>query len=61
MRDWRKLYQKYRGQWVALGDDRITAIASGRSRREVEEKAAKLGYSDPLVIRLPEELTAFAG
>jgi hypothetical protein len=61
MRDWRPLYKKYRGQWVALGDDRMTAVASGQSRREVEEKAAKLGHTDPLVIRLPEELTAFAG
>jgi hypothetical protein len=61
MRDWRELYKKYRGQWVALKDDGVTAVASGRSRQEVEEKAAKLGYSDPLVVRLPEELTAFAG
>ena len=60
-RDWRELYKRYRGQWVALREDGVTAITSGRSRQEVEEKAAKLGYSDPLVIRLPEELTAFAG
>jgi hypothetical protein len=61
MRDWRSLYKKYRGQWVALGNDRETAIATGRSRREVEEKAAKLGHADPLVLKLPEELTTFAG
>jgi hypothetical protein len=61
MRDWRQLYQKYRGQWVALGADRMTVIAHGSSRREVKEQAAKLGNPHPLVLRFPEELTAFAG
>ncbi len=61
MRDWRPLYKKYRGHWVAIADDQMTVIASGLSRQQVREQAAKLGHSHPLVLRLPEELTAFAG
>ena len=41
-RDWSKLYRQHRGQWVALADDRMTAVAHGGSRREVKEAAVKL-------------------
>jgi hypothetical protein len=61
MRDWRNLYQKYRGQWVALADDRMTVLAHGSSRREVKEQAVRLGNPRPLVLKFPEELTAFVG
>jgi Family of unknown function (DUF5678) len=60
-RDWRELYKKYRGQWVALADDLMTVIASGQSRHEVKEQATKLGHPHPLIIKLPDELIAFAG
>jgi hypothetical protein len=60
-RDWTKLYEQYKGKWVALADDRMTAVASGDSRREVKEQAAKLGHPKPLVLKFPEELTVFAG
>jgi hypothetical protein len=60
-RDWSKLYRQHRGQWVALADDRMTAVAHGGSRREVKEAAVKLGHSHPLVLKFPDELTTFAG
>jgi hypothetical protein len=61
VRDWTKLYEQYRGQWVALADDRITPIAHGKSRREVKEAAERLGHQDALVLKFPDELMTFAG
>ncbi|HUD11235.1 MAG TPA: DUF5678 domain-containing protein [Candidatus Saccharimonadia bacterium] len=60
-RDWSKLYQKYRGQWVALKDDHMTAIVSGDSRADVKAKAAQLGYTKPFVVKMPDDLMLFAG
>jgi hypothetical protein len=40
-RDWRKLYQQYKGQWVALKDDEQTVVAHGPTLREVLEQATK--------------------
>ena len=60
-RDWSKLYKQYRGRWVALADDEMTVITTGNSRRDTEEKAAKLGHADALILRFPEKLEAFAG
>jgi hypothetical protein len=61
VRDWKELYQQYRGQWVAIDDDLMTAIAHGESRREVKEAAAEKGKPNALVLKFPDELTAFAG
>jgi hypothetical protein len=60
-RDWRKLYQQYRGQWVALKHDEETVLASGRSLKEVAEKAKALGYAKPILTRMPDDLSYFVG
>lgn len=60
-RDWRKLYQQYKGQWVALADDEMSVIASGPTLREVLEQATKLGYKRPYVTKLPADLRVFVG
>jgi Family of unknown function (DUF5678) len=60
-RDWSELFEQYKGKWVALADDRMTAITSGDSRREVKEKAFELGHAKPLVLKFPDKLTAFVG
>jgi hypothetical protein len=60
-RDWRKLYQQYKGQWVALKDDEQTVLASGHSLKEVAEKAKALGYARPLLTRMPDDLSYFVG
>jgi Family of unknown function (DUF5678) len=60
-RDWSQLYKKYRGQWVALKDDEMTVIASGPTLREVIEKASRLGYLEPHVVKMPADLRIFVG
>lgn len=61
MKNWSKLYQKYKGQWVALSEDETEVITTGESRRDTEAKATKLGHPDAVVLRFPEKLEAFAG
>ena len=39
--DWTKIYKKYKGLWVALKKDEKTVVASGKTVREVMEKAKK--------------------
>jgi len=55
------LYEKYRGQWVALKNDHVTTVASGLSRADVKAKAAELGYERPFVVKMPSGLTVFTG
>jgi len=59
--NWEKIREKYKGQWVALEDDEVTVVASGRSVREVLEKAKEEGHTEPIVAFMPRELVSFAG
>ena len=59
--DWTKIYKKYKGLWVALKDDLKTVIASGKTVREVMEKAKKKGYKEPILFRVPTEIIPYIG
>lgn len=59
--DWTKIYKKYKGLWVALQDDEKTVIASGKSAREVWEKASKKGFAKPILTRMPPKLITYVG
>ena len=59
--DWTKIYEKYRGLWVALEDDEETVIASGETAKEAFEKARGKGYERPILTRMPEELITYVG
>ena len=59
--NWENIREKYKGQWVALEDDEVTVVASGRSVREVLEKAKEEGHAEPIVAFMPRELVSFAG
>ena len=59
--DWTKIYEKYRGLWVALLEDEETVVASGKTAREAWEEAQKKGYKKPILTRMPEEITAYVG
>ena len=39
--DWSKISIKYKGLWVALKDDEITVISSGKTLEEAAKKAEK--------------------
>ncbi len=59
--NWENIREKYKGQWVALEDDEQTVIASGRSVKDVLEKAKGRGHEEPIVAFMPRELVSFAG
>lgn len=41
--DWSKVYKKYKGLWVALKDDYITVVGSGKTPEEALKLAKKNG------------------
>lgn len=60
-KDWTKIYQKYKGLWIALQEDEETVIASGESARKALEGAYAKGHRDPILTRIPEKLMAYIG
>lgn len=59
--DWTKIYQKYKGLWIGLKDDEKTVIASGKSPKEVMEKAKEKGYKEPILFRVPQKIMPCIG
>lgn len=60
-KDWTKLYEKYKGLWVALADDELTVLGFGKSVKEALDSAKKNGHKNPILTRMPENLLAYAG
>ena len=59
--DWTKIYKKYKGLWVALKDDHVTVISSGKNLEKTMEAARKKGFSTPFVTKVPEKVLPFVG
>lgn len=59
--NWIKIYQKYRGQWVALKDDEKTVVASGRTVQSVMRKAKEKGSRQPILMRVPTKIVPYVG
>lgn len=59
--DWRPIIKKYAGLWVGLKDDEMTVIVSGKTPREVMEKAQKKGFSKPILLHVPTKVIPFVG
>ena len=59
--DWSGIYKKYKGKWVALMDDEITVISSGKTAQEAWDKARNKGYKKPTLAQMPANLIPFVG
>lgn len=59
--DWTHIYKKYKGLWVALKDDEVTVISSGKTLDEAAQKAEKKGFKDPIFYSVPKKNTYFVG
>ncbi len=59
--DWTHLYKNYKGKWVALKDDEVTVISSGKSLDEAAEKAEKKGFKNPIFYSVPNKQLPFIG
>jgi len=59
--DWTKIYEKYKGLWVALRNDEKTVVASGKTAKEAWQKAQEKGYKKPILTYMPEKLVSYVG
>ncbi|MFI6021296.1 DUF5678 domain-containing protein [Streptomyces sp. NPDC051287] len=60
-RDWSKLYQQYKGKWVALQQDQVTVIAAAGSLAKAMNQAKRLGFDNPITTKVPGELKLLVG
>jgi Family of unknown function (DUF5678) len=58
--DLSKVYNKYKGLWVALIND-TEVISANKSVRRVVEEAKKKGYDQPLLFKVPKNDLPFVG
>ena len=59
--DWTKIYQKYKGLWVALEDDEQTVIASGNTAKEAWDGVRAQGHKKPILSHMPDKLVTYVG
>lgn len=59
--DWTNIYKNYKGLWVALLDDEVTVVGSGKTLKEAAEEAEKKGYTNPIFFRVPTEVLPYIG
>ncbi len=59
--DWTKLFERFKGQWVALADDEATVIASAKTAKAALADSVAKGTPRPLLYRVPDSLETFRG
>lgn len=59
--DWTDLIKLHKGKWVALGVDEKTVIASADSVKDVRQKAALQGQTDPILFKVPSKDLIYIG
>ncbi|MCE9549014.1 DUF5678 domain-containing protein [Candidatus Nomurabacteria bacterium] len=61
VRDRTKIFNKYKGLWVAFADDKDTVVGSGKTLKEAMTQALKKGHNSPIFSRMPETLDTYVG
>ncbi len=59
--NWTNIFNKHKGQWVALDTDEQTVLGVGRTAKEALAKAKENGYQSPILTHMPEEIVSFVG
>ena len=59
--DWTEIYTQYKGLWVALKEDEVTVVASGKTAKEAWEEARARGYKKPILTHMPERIATYIG
>jgi hypothetical protein len=59
--DWTKLVVRYKGSWVALDEDEITVLGSGKTAKKAFLEAYEKGYERPILTRIPDRLVPYIG
>jgi hypothetical protein len=56
--DWTKIYDRYKGLWVALADDNETVVGSGATAKEALGEARGNGFATAAITHVPEQAAA---
>ncbi len=56
IKDWSKLYKKYKGMWVALASDETTVLGAGKTVKEAVLKAKTKTTETPFLTLVPDSL-----
>lgn len=59
--DWTNIYRKFKGLWVALGDDESTVMGSGKTAKEAYDQAREKGCDVPTLTHMPSDLVMYIG
>ena len=59
--DWTHIYRKYKGLWVALKDDEVTIVASGKTVKSVMQNSKKEGFDTPILFKVPARIIPYIG
>lgn len=59
--DLTKIYEKYKGLWVALDQKLHKVIASDKSADNAYKKALQVGYKKPTLFKVPQENRPYFG
>ncbi len=59
--DWTRIFKAYKGLWVGLKSDEKTVVASGKTVKEVMNKAKEKGHPLPILFRVPTKIMPYIG
>lgn len=59
--DWTKIYQKYKGLWVALDEDEKMVVAYDKVAKRAYDKAKKKGIKIPILFKVPTKIIPYVG
>jgi len=59
--DWTKIYEKYKGLWIALDEKEKKVIAFDKEAKKAFEKARKKGVKIPILFKVPTEIIPYVG
>lgn len=59
--DFTKIYQKYKGLWVALSPDEKTVLGKGKTVKAAVSQAKKKGVPIPFLFKVPTKIISYVG
>lgn len=60
-KDWTKLFKEYKGLWVALAEDEMTVLGTGKTVKAALIAAKNKSNKMPFLTRIPEKIVSYVG
>ena len=57
--DFTKIYQKYKGLWVALSPDEKKVLGKGKTVKIAVEQAQQKGITTPYLFKVPTKIVSY--